>query len=524
MNAEPSRPVGVIVTTVLLLVYSATVARGLTLWDAGEFLAAIHSLGIPHPPGTPLYVVVAHVWSLITAPLLGFTLAVNLFSAVCTAAAFGVLSNLLYRWTQYPVASAVAGICAGTMSTVWLNATETEVYAFALLVASLILWVANRARETQDVRWVILAAYLCGLGWSLHLTALVTVPAAFYLVMVSGIRVRFRDVAAAIGVALIAATAVLFMMIRAEHDPAINQGNPVTWSTMWEVIQRKQYPVAALWPRQAPWWIQVGNVFEYADWQFALGLNSDPGPSWFRTSITVLFTGLGIVGSVLHRMRDRLSWRVLLILLLTGTLAVVAYLNLKAGPSFGYGVLPDTALREARERDYFFIFGFLVWGLWAGYGAVMIARRYTQTARFPAMAVATAAAVVVACSPIALNWRAVEAERGGSSAKVLADAKSMLNAVPERGVFLAIGDNDTYPLWYLQEVHGFRRDVVVVTIPLLGPSWYREELARRYGLLDRSHERWLGTDATLSELRQRAAAQGRAVVHSPLPTFIDPLP
>ena len=58
-----------------------TLAPGVTLWDSGEFLAAIHSLGIPHPPGTPLYILIAKVWSLIFGSVFGFARSINLLSA-----------------------------------------------------------------------------------------------------------------------------------------------------------------------------------------------------------------------------------------------------------------------------------------------------------------------------------------------------------------------------------------------------------------------------------------------------------
>ena len=84
------------------------------------------------------------------------------------------------------------------------------------------------------------------------------------------------------------------------------------------------------------------------------------------------------------------------------------------------------------------------------------------------------------------------------------------------GVFLALGDNDTYPLWYLQQAEGTRKDVTVVTVPLLPAKWYRAELARRYKLLDSNGvDSWLGRDSTVALITRRSYDQNRPVIKSP---------
>jgi hypothetical protein len=502
---KPDRRLELAVFATLACVYVATLAPSVTLWDSGEFLSAIHSLGIPHPPGTPLYVLVANVWAKIFSPVVGFAYSINLLSAICSALAGALMANLFAHWTGDRLAAYAAAVCAGATSSIWLSATETEVYSSALLIGCLIFWIADRARISGERKWIILGAYVAGLGFALHLTALLTVPAALYL---AWSRKVWRNTPALPVAFLLGASAVLFMLVRAKHDPAINQGNPSTIPALIKVILRRQYAVAPVWPRQAPIYLQIGNIFEYADWQFARGLAPDAPPSWWRTPITVLYAALGIVGFFAHRTMDRRSWRAMALLLFVSSLGVIVYLNLKAGPSFGAGYLPANAPHEARERDYFFFFAFVCWGLWAGFGSIRLSRLVR-----PPM---STLAMVLPFAPALLNWAAADRRTNADEAKARVESGEMLSRVPPTGVVLARGDIDTYPLWYLQQAEGTRRDVTIVTVPLLGAEWYRAELARRYKLLDSTAvNHWLGTDSTVALLTKRSYDQNRPVIRSP---------
>lgn len=505
--------------------YASTAARTVTRWDSGEFLAAVYSLGIPHPPGTPLYVLAARVWAAIPAPL-PFALQVNLFSAVCGAAAVTLLGLLVRRWTGDTIAGAAATLCAGGTATLWLSATEAEVYAPALLAAVLLLAIPEWVRGGSHRTWTLLA-FAAGLAWTLHPAALVTLPAAVLLALdrprtavLPALRGRLWKFAAPPGAALLGISVVLFLLIRAQHDPAINQGNPVTIGALRDVLVREQYPSYGFWPRQAPLWLQLGNWFEYADWQFALGLSPDVPPSWVRTPITVLFALLGAVGLAAHRRMDRRSWRAMLLAFLAATVGLVLYLNMRLGPSFGGDFLPAGALREARERDYFFAAAFVLWAAWAGLGAVLLARRLggipTERevgGRARRAAPWLAAAIIVSAAPLLLNYRYIHDQRVAAGWLTRAEAVGILESLPGDAVFLALGDNDTYPLWYAQVVEGVRPDVAVITVPLLATRWNREEIARRHGF--DSVARAAGTSAAVPAVCKDAVAASRPVLLTP---------
>lgn len=528
----------------LVAVYVATLAPSVTLWDGGEFLSAIATLGVPHPPGTPLFVFAAAAWTRVV-PWIELPVAVHLASALVTAAGIALLARAFLR--RLGGLSVAAGLLvAGLAGSVWQSATEAEVYGWSLLLSGCMVVLGMRAGEAEEPATAERAlAFTFGLAVSLHLSALVAGPAALWLATRGGVRWRAVQplagawvlavglgqvswpvmvIGAAIlgsarasttaaevwhplvlaGLVALGASFVLVMLVRAQHDPGVNQGNPASWSALVEVMARTQYDVPGLWPRRAPLWLQVGNLGQYWDWQYGFGLDDTPGASWRRTPIMLALLGCGLWGSARHFTRHRAGWIGLGLLVVSATLGVVLVLNLRAGPSFGWGVLPDEALREARERDYFFALGFGAFALWIGVGVSDLWRRLAGEGSLPVGLALVGAALVLS------NWRAQDRGRLPDALVAPTLGEAVLTSVPPEAVLVTAGDNDSYAAWYTQRVRGLRRDVLVVTEPLLAARWYREEIRRRAGLLpDTLVERWSGARTTLLAIREAAQRRRR---------------
>lgn len=518
----------------------------MTLWDAGEFITAAHTLGIPHPPGTPLFVMLGHVWGDLI-PFGGYAWRLNLMSAVCSAAAAGCLFLVAHRALagEAPLLRSLGGAAAALVSaftfTVWQNSNETEVYAIATFMIGAILWLAVRWRDTRAPRYLVLIGYVSALSIGNHLLALLAGPAVSLFVALTirgapatdpaGRRAEWAEWAvftavwallvvvglgkaallwaaavlvlaalvwawyagsgqfgaAVVAAAVIGVSTYAFLYVRAGMDPVLNEADPSTWQNLLAVIQRAQYPPRS--PLDNPIFQhgpenpgrtvalmgqQIVNYFQYFDWQWSrsIGLGAPAGTTP-RLVTTWLFLLLGVAGLAELRRRDKGVFTLLGALWLVTGFGLVAYMNFKPGFSLFWEQFSTIDQHEVRERDYFFIASFQAWGLFAGLGMAALARRLGAPARRGALAV-----FALAVLPLALNWRAAS-RRHGPDVYVARDfAYNLLQSIGPYGVLFAYGDNDTFPVWYLQEVEGIRQDVVLFNLSLANTDWYLDQWRR----------------------------------------------
>jgi hypothetical protein len=252
-------------------------------------------------------------------------------------------------------------------------------------------------------------------------------------------------------------------------------------------FNRGQYGKPELGERQAPFSAQIGMWWLYFKWQWVRDAHGQmPG---LQGMLAAVFLVLGLLGGFVHWRRDPRSFAFFGPLMLTLTLILIYYLNFKYGASQDPD-LADTVQREVRDRDYFFLWSFSAWSVWAALGltyvweslAVVFGREQRklgkETVELPtrrAWAFASPA-LLVAFVPLFANWQGASRRGQTDTADFAID---MLNSVEPYGVLVTVGDNDTFPLWYAQEVLGVRQDVLVANTSLLNTDWYTRQMLRR---------------------------------------------
>ena len=474
---------------VVFVIYLATLAPTTAFWDTSEYIAAARVLGIPHPPGNPLFVILAHTFGLL--PLSeSYAVRINLFAAFTSASAAGLWFLVAERWLRGIVglrwaryAAAFGGVLVGATSwSVWNQSTVNEkVYTVSLLSIALVMWLVVRWGDddpgSHRDRWLILIAYVLALTSTNHLMGLLAVPALVVYVLWTDWRVITRPtVIAGVVIAVLVGVSLnyFWLPMRAAQYPAINEGEPIGFfsQALKDVLNRVQYGKPALDQRQASFGGQLANFWQYFSWQFAR--------DWGRLSgvATAVFTVLGLSGLWALWKSDRRAGIAGVALLGTLSVGLVFYMNFK----YGYSQYPDqpSLAREVRERDYFFIGSFAVFGAFVacGLGALMqsivdgLRDRGSAAARWAAATPVLALAFV----PLAGNY----ATASRAHEQMARDfAYDMLQSVEPYGVLITAGDNDTFPLWYAQEVEGIRRDVTLANLSLMNTEWHLRQLARR---------------------------------------------
>jgi hypothetical protein len=517
---KPSYIPAAIAAGLVFVLYLLTLAPSVAMWDTGEYMAAVKVLGLPHPPGNPFFMLLGHAFASLPIPV-SYAAKINILAALASALSAGfwflITERIVARWIadrwQRLVVAGLATLIGATAFTVWNQSVVNEkVYTVSLLFFTIVSWLMIQWIEEPDSpyadRILVLVAFLLGLGYSNHPAGFLPLPAiGVAIVMVRwSTLLRWKLVLVAFGALVLGLTPFIYEPVRAAYFPAINEGAPTACNTKLEAactftdltkdrlmanINREQYGQKL--ERGAPYSAQVGMWWLYFKWQWLR--DSHQTMQGLQFVVAFAYLALGLLGGYVHWRRDRKTFWYLGPLMFTMTLALIYYLNFKYGWSQDPG-LRDVD-REVRDRDYFYIWSFSAWGVWAAIGlsflweqlAHVIGGEERPEARSPAGKRAVVASwpsrrgfmlaspiLLIALVPIVSNWRF--ASRAGDHF-TQEWARDYLNSLEPYAIVITNGDNDTFPLWYAQEVEAVRRDVTVAVTTYLDTDWFVRQMIRR---------------------------------------------
>jgi hypothetical protein len=514
LDYRPSYGAAAIAAGLVLLLYIITLGPSTAMWDTSEYIAAAYVVGLPHPPGNPFFVLIGRVFSILPGASPAFW--VNMLAATCAAVSAGfwflITERVLVSWLpdrrQRILGGALATLIGATAFTVWSQAVVNEkVYTVSLVGVAIISWLTVRWCDDPDGpkadKILILIAYVLGLGYANHMAGFVAAPAVAVAVLVRrpGTLLRWRLLLACVGTLMIGMTPFATQPIRAAYFPPINEGEPTgcrtefnwdctfsaqTWEAFKYNFNREQYGKPSVVERQAPFTAQIGMWWLYFRWQWLRDAYLEN--QTLQSVLAALFLVLGFFGGWVHYQRDRRSFWFFGPLMATLTLVLIYYLNFRYGHSQAPD-LADSVDREVRDRDYFFLWSFSAWSVWAALGLVFVwesvaamvgtqgVKLGKQVLNLPTRRSWMVASPVLAIAlfPLIGNWQH-STRHGDTSTRDF--AHDLLNSVEPYGILVTVGDNDTFPLWYAQEVEGIRRDVVIANTSLLNTDWYVRQIIR----------------------------------------------
>jgi tetratricopeptide (TPR) repeat protein len=628
-NDKVLRNVGILAGALSLIIpfiiFFKTMAPTLSFWDCGEFIACAKTLGIPHPPGTPFFVVLGRFFIML-GMFKNIAMRTNFISVISSSFTIWVCYLTVVRVSQrLPFASTGTprlgqiGIRIGALSsslllafssTYWFNAVETEVYGLAMLLMMVLIYLAIRWADEKENggsdKLLILLTYLLFLSVSIHLTTFLIVPALFiFFVAVDkdklkdplfwitwaiffslavpfyfmvGMMISWVDdksywiwtalmilgaiftgymanrLKATRGrtsrsnyslafmlflVAILGYSTHLYIPIRAVQHPMINENDPSSFERFESYIERKQYGQESMISRM---FYRRGSLSHQFGWYQNMGMGGylwgqytsitsnghtdDRKNEFFANTLNTLIFAFGAFGTLAAlyfavKRRKIHPMTLILMIFIFSTVLLCFYLNFSDGTKPDPNSPGEVIPLEVRERDYFYTPAFVIFATMIGVGMAALmyllgdGLRYTKDNRnnlFKYLGFGTVGTILLLMplNPAFAHYQDHDRSKDYAPSDY---AWNILQSCKPNSIIFTNGDNDTFPLWYLQEVERVRNDVRVVNLSLLNTDWYILQLKHQMGIkvnLDDDQISWIP-----------AARRGSIIYYRPAKKFND---
>jgi hypothetical protein len=425
-DAGPGAPslAALIVFEVALVIYVRTLLPGVSVGDWAEMQWIPARLGIPHPTGYPLYVLLGKAFSLVPIGSLGFR--AELLSAVAAAGAAATSVLIAARLGVRPVLALAAGLSLAVTGELWLEATYSEMNGLHLLLMAAVIHRALVWRAERRDRDLQLGALLAGLSLSNHVLAATVVPIVVLFVLVDArSRLRERPILLLQSAALVAVglTPYLFLPLRGLFGPAAIYGKFLTWDGISGLVTgadlRSQMHFTSL-ANLAKAWNDLPDVL-----------------AQFRDRANLLFVVGGLIGAGIQAVRDRWLSAMLFLIVAVNVFFFANYVG---------------------DLDHYLLVTWLAFTIWLAITAEAAVAWIER--RLPRLAASPGPAILALVLPIAIaagNWTTYD-----ESQNYIGDdfARTVFAALPPDAVLLTYWDALTN-LGYVHCVDGQRPDVAL---------------------------------------------------------------
>jgi Protein O-mannosyl-transferase TMEM260-like len=508
---------------VALFLYCCTLAPTVTPTDSGELIVVAQGLGIAHPPGVPLWAMLAHLASLV--PLGNVAVRINfssaLFAALASAMLTLVVAELIITASYLPktkergarkktktadsaaapvliFAPAVgAGLLMAFSRTLWSYATITEVYTLNTLLILTVFFLMLRWRRcivadqtnlnspiTIHDSWLYAAALVFGLALGVHHVTVGLILPALAILVYRTEGLKFFTSRRLLYAALISIGGLVavyaYLPFAASRSPVINWGNPRSLQEIWWHVTGRQYRVFLSFSPS-----MMGTQFV----EFCRILLREFGPAWLPLCLVLAFAGLRSAFR-----QDRTSFWFLFFIVMADLAYALSY-------------------EIAEDKDAYYLPTFISVAIAAGFGIRWLIQLNASkaTALQKTYWVAAVAVVFTSATAFAANWPFNNRRHYFIAHDY---AENLFSTIEPNGLLLTQDWQVAAPMFYEQEVEQRRTDVKVVDINLLRRSWYFDYLKRAHpGLVERSRDK---IDAYVADLKEWERDPGAFARSQPL--------
>ncbi|MDX1607692.1 MAG: DUF2723 domain-containing protein [Candidatus Spechtbacterales bacterium] len=472
--------------------------------DSNELITASYTLGIPHPPGYPLYVLIGKLFSFIPVGTIAFRYAImsSLFGALTVMLVYTTLTKVLSRnytdplpklkntkYLLYVVVPALTGALSLAFSYLfWLYSIVPEVFALSNFFAALIIYlgiswhfsvksskseVKNKLRNKfedligQKNYYPFLIGVASGLGFLAHQVVIFLAPALLYLIWITDKKLfvptkRWLKVFGGIAVGLI--PLVYFPLVSYLSNPIIDFGNVNSFQNFWDLLSRKLYATAE------------GKGNAYLPNALNLGGRLGDLPNYYSTLFDYLtwpvmflgFLGLGYFAYMLAagKLKNSKVFIGASYLGLGILFAMYTWLDAEKRANAGYNLL------GVHERMY--IIGTIAFALLVGIGSNIFLKGIKKS---KILSVPIMAFLLLAVPMYSLQINYAKADK--SDFYLGEDyAHNLFVNIEDNAIFFVRGDMPTFAAYYWQLVRGQRTDVTL--IPLSLPTWKQKDILEQH--------------------------------------------